>query len=351
MNTNTAGINRYIFLFLISILLQNAFSEYVERIDTTDENGYGLDSAFRIASMLSGQQLVCYTEQRSGGTSNIFNYSFDEIHLAADSNSIVSNIRSLGGVEYWALYSFCFVVRNSRDGCFSKVQVINSLGSLRFVYKYGTNTSSENRTMQLSDYDRSIRYKPNNLCYRFDGQNHFFWEPPLPNDNLLLGYILYTQKKGVTIDTAASINLAQWDSIGFTDTTTYSFSRLNWAENGEYYNIVAVYTEGKSEFLKGWSTIFRPTGITYGSSAENSFSIIRIHNSQCGLSFSMNQWALPSILSIFELTGSRIYHTSNFSGSRIFWNASQQSIPPGLYLLRAEFPDRSVITQPFTIAR
>jgi hypothetical protein len=32
-------------------------------------------------------------------------------------------------------------------------------------------------------------------------------------------------------------------------------------------------------------------------------------------------------------------------------NIPQQNIPVGLYLLRAEFPDRSVITQPFTITR
>jgi hypothetical protein len=351
MNSNPIGTSNYILFFLILIVLRNSFSGYIEGIDTTDENGYGLDSAFKIGSGLSGQKLVCYTDHEYGPTRNIFKYSFEEIQLAGDSLSLSSIITWQGPFGFsFPNHIYCFVIR--KDSCFSKVQVINRLGS-RYVYKYGTNTTPLNRIMQSSTYDRSVRYKPNNLCYLFDvhashNNNIFAWEPPLSNDNHLQGYIIYVQKENIAIDTTTPINIAQWDSVGFTDTTTIAFT---YYPLGEYYNIVAVYTEGKSDFLKGWSTITRPDKIISVPISINSKNIPLIFKSLNGIFINLNLPQQPSLITIFDVSGKIITNLPNAANGHILWNTSLLRFPVGLYLLRAEFPDRSVITQPFTITR
>jgi hypothetical protein len=353
MSHNIERISLNIMAFLAMSLSQQAFSEYVEGIDTTDENGWGLDSTFN-ADIISGSRIVIYT---GGYMKNLFEYSFEEIHLAADSGSISEFIERhiINGDNTKA----CFVIQNSKDSCYSKVQILKHFlldannNDWRYIYRYGTNTTPLNRTLQRSNYDRSVRYKPNNFCYRFDinashNKNVFAWEPPLSNDNHLQGYIIYVQKRSITIDTTAPINITQWDSVGFTDTTKFAF---NYSAQGEYYNIVAVYSEGKSDFLKGWSRLYRPSRVTNGLLSEKQFNTVSIHCSQCGFFISLNQRVLPSMMNIYDVIGNQKAHFSNFTGNRILWNTSQQNIPPGLYLLRAEFPDRRVITQPFTITR
>jgi hypothetical protein len=349
MITNIERISFYIMAFLALTLSQKAFSEYVEGIDTTDTNGYGLDSAFKIGPGVTGQKLVCYTDHEYGPNRTIFKYSFEEIQLSADSLSLSSILIWPGPFAFtFPNYIYCFVV--CKDSCFSKVQVVNRVGN-RYVYKYGTNKTPSNRIMQYTDYDRSVRYKPNNLYYLFDvnashNNNIFAWEPPLSND--LQGYIIYVQKRGVTIDTTAPISISQWDSVGFSDTTKFAF---NYSAQGEYYNIVAVYSEGKSDFLKGWSRLYSPSHVTNGLLSEKPFNKVSIHGSKYGFFISLNQRLMPSMLNIYDVTGKRLARFSDFTGNRIVWTTSEQYIPVGLYLLRAEFPDRSVITQPFTVTR
>jgi hypothetical protein len=348
MNVSYTGVSMCIAFFLILTFPKNLFPEYIEGIDTTDENRYGLDSAFSINPLLSGQRLVCYSSPRFGPMCNLFNYSFEEILLAADSSSLPGVY--LNGVNN---YKVSFVVRKSRDSCFSKVKVLNELGDGRLVYRYGTNTAHLNRLMQFSNYDRSIKYKPNNLYYQFDvntrrDNNIFAWEPPLSNDNHLQGYIIYVQKRNIVIDTTAPINIAQWDSVGFTDTTTIAF---NYSPLGEYYNIVAVYAEGKSDFLKGWSTLARPDNIISVPISINSKNVPLIFKSLNGIFINLNRPQQPSLINILNVSGKIITNLPNAANGHILWKTSLLRVPVGLYLLRAEFPDRSVITQPFTVTR
>jgi hypothetical protein len=336
-----------------------ALAEYIEGIDTTDANGYGIDSAFIIGSYVSGHKLVCYTDHEYGTAINIFKYSFNEINLSADSLSLSSILRQGPFVFSFPNHIYCFVIRNPKDSCYSKVQIIKhflldtNTNDWRYIYRYGTNTTPLNRIMQYSAYDRSVRYKPNNLCYLFDvnashSNNLFAWEPPSSNDNHLQGYIIYMQKRNIVIDTAAPINIAQWDSVGFTDTTRFS---LTYFPHGEYYNIVAVYTEGKSDFLKGWTQLYRPDHIRWEENSLSNFTIFSsIVEHRKGL-FEFNVPVSGTNLVIFDPSGRQKAYFSRFTGRRVLWNTNQQNIPPGLYLFRAEFPDRSVITQPFTITR
>jgi hypothetical protein len=341
-------------LFLLCFSL-TTLAVYVEGIDTTDTNGYGLDSAFKIGGLnirLSGQKLACYSGIGFSTTIGAFKYAFNEINLAADSIFFSSWLGA--GYEFeFPRYNFCFVIQKYKDSTFYKVLILNRLEDKRYVFKFGTNTTPKNRVLMQSDYNRSIRYKPNNLFYFFkgsseQGSNQFSWEPPLSSDNHLQGYIIYVQKNGAAIDTTASINLAQWDSVGFTDSTTLSY---RYAPQGEYFNIVAVYTEGKSDFLKGWTRLMKFDDIKKHFNLDFSRSSISIKITGGNLSIMINQHGLPAQLSIFDVTGKRIASLRNIYSTRCYLNTTQKAIPPGLYLLRAEFPDRSTITQPFTITR
>ena len=355
MYTNNKRINIYIMAFLALTLSQKSFSEYIEAIDTTDTNGFGIDSAFKIGIVgsnihLTGHKLACYSGKGFSSTEGAFKYNFDEINLAADSVSFSYWIDAGMNFSY-PFNNYCFVIEKYRDSTFFKVLIINRLEDNRYVFKFGTNTTPRNRVLVESNYDRTVRYKPNNLFYLFEGNefggvNRFYWEPPLPNDNHLLGYIIYIQKKGVAIDTNTQINLAQWDSVGFTDTITISYQNV---PQGEYFNIVAVYTEGKADFLKGWSRLVRFSDIKKHNKYDLSNSSISIKYIGGYLYLALNQHALPVQFDIFNATGKHIVFFNNKNDIRFRLNISQRDIPPGLYLLRAEFPDRSVITQPFTI--
>jgi hypothetical protein len=345
---------------LITALPEIAYPEYLEDIDTTDVDGYGLDRVFKIGSIngahpdreLSGQQILACYNGLSIHSPSAFRYEFNEINIATADSLILYYSRMTASGYRFPNNNFCFtVVKFTTDSTFCKVMVLSKLPDNRYVYRYGINTAPKNRTLMRSNYSRLLRYKPNNLFYYFNAQNFnkFSWEPPLQNDNHLNGYIIYVQKRGVSIDTTAPINLAQWDSIGFTNSTRFDYS---YVPDGEYFNIVAVYSEGKSDFLKGWSRMNKRIGTNQEIklfTASTASACIREYNN--GLLFNFTIPLATAEVSIFKTTGRRVTYFSNIAGSQIVWHSSQQNIPPGLYLLRAEFPDRSAITQPFTIMR
>lgn len=346
---------RNILLLMLVLIMQIStgavYATYIEDIDTTDLSGYGLDSTFRITldSVLKGQKLASYTRHGEAGPSGSFNYSFDEIKLAADSVSFDPAPDAYYGYFIFPKYTYCFVIKKSKDSSYYKIQVINKLPDNRYVFKYGANTTRNSRILEKPDYDRSIRYKPNNLYYRYTGdtKNRFSWEPPLPNNNHLLGYILYFQKKNTPIDTSAPINIAQWDSIGFTDSTQYY---CFFKPHAEYFNIVAVYSEGKSEFLKGWTKLFVSSS-AYNFSSPKDFRQFTIKRTTGGFFFELPGYAKALSFSIFSLTGQQVIHFNNGCSSHIFWNTSNYSLPQGLYIIRAQLVDRRVISQPFMFTR
>jgi hypothetical protein len=351
MGFSTWKINFTVLIFIAAISSNGVFAEYIEGIDTTNANGYGLDSAFRLIPQtqsgleyigLSGQKLACYFAHpivtSLGGA---FRYAFNDINEAADSLSFAPVLDRIS-------IGLCFVVQKSKDSTFSKIMLINKIEDYRYIYKYGTNTAFKNRMLIKSDYNRSVRYKPNNLYYR--NNQVFTWEPPLPNNNHLIGYILYIQKKGVAIDTTAAINLAQWDSVGFTDSTSMQLP-FSYDPHGEYYNLIAVYDEGKSDFLNGWSQLRLLSSTTNVFNPIYSQELFTIKYLYDFIYISINKLQLPYIINIYSLDGKLIDHFSDFSHNRIILNKSENKFSLGYYLLRAEFPDRSVITQPFTVTR
>ena len=116
---------------------------------------------------------------------------------------------------------------NRKNNTWSKIQIIGKTEDYRYVYKYGKNTTTDDKLLIDSGYDRSLKYKPNNLynlakigpcglywCLQWDT---LFWEPPLQNNNHLTGYILFASKfwLGEGIDTTEPIDIMEWDSIAF----------------------------------------------------------------------------------------------------------------------------------------
>jgi hypothetical protein len=340
-----------------------AFGGYVEGIDTTELSGYGLDSAFKVdtggdvaptsKSSIALYGMVAVTDIWGPSFWGLFGYSFDEINLAPPNGY---------SRDFPRPASFtCFVIRKN-DSTYCKAQIISKLAGNRFVYRFGTNTTPNDRILKMSDYDRSIRYKPNNFA------NHptmygdtFSWEPPIPNDNHFLGYIVYLSKQYIGfIDTSTPINLAQWDSIGYYTSTRVCGNCGLPAQvdltSRKYYNLVADYTEGRSDFLKGW-TYFQSDALqargTPSSPEDQKHNPLEIINVNGQVLISCNS-LLPDrgsfTLSIYTVSGQCVAHFGN-TASRVVWDPHHQHLGPYLYIARSESPDHAVFTQPFMYTR
>jgi hypothetical protein len=341
------------FLF-VTLISSYGFSDYVEGIDTTDVNGYGLDSAFHIGNYgnVSGIFNAYFFVLGRG----YFNYAFDDIKMVPSIPKPTADFR---------LYSYanncisnCIIVKNSKDSTYSKVQFLKQLSGNQYIYKYGTNTTPNNKMLIDSSYDKSIRYKPNNLYNLLGGiYDSTSWEPPLPNKNHLLGYIFYRPKPGEIIDTTVPPNPAQWDSISFIDSTRSSQLLPSYLGVGDFYfNLVAVYAEGKSDLLLGW------TKYLYGNlSVKSNFSSCHFQNNKIeprkmanGFMFSVQSLLANGgtvSLSICNLTGQQVAQFSNMRSNSIFWNTSGRNLSEGVYIVKAEFPDKSVLSQKFMFSR
>jgi hypothetical protein len=97
------------------------FADYIEGIDTTDVNGYGLDSAFKVTNgLITGQNIVIY--HMDGSMNGYFNYSFDDIKMATESISCISSNDQSGKCTFCAQYfsnqyqinNYCFVIKKIR---------------------------------------------------------------------------------------------------------------------------------------------------------------------------------------------------------------------------------------------
>jgi hypothetical protein len=335
--------------FLCILFSTSSFSEYIEGIDTTDANGYGLDSAFQIINgNITGQNVIFYTGLWEG-LNSYFRYSFDE------TKTVPVNVRETKFVYQIATFD-CFIVKRLKDNTYLKIQLIQSISSNKYKYKYGTNTTPDNRYFVNSNYDHSIKYKPNNfyLIYPFPYRTDtgLVWEPPLANNNHLIGYQLYRSKPFVNIDTSGPVNLDQWDSIAFTDSTY--FSNRIFREMGGYLNLVAVYSEGKSDFLNGW-TLYEPPMKTNNQIINRSLSANKIMlletNFGCYFKIRSQRNVILISFTVFNISGRQIAHFSEINKDHVFWNTSQQNITEGLYIVRAELPDKSVISRTFVVTK
>ena len=324
-----------------------AFAAYIEGIDTTDVNGYSRDSAFRVtSSTITGQNIVRYWFDEYSAT-GYFNCGFDDIKQAPLST------RQAYGSTFGKL-NYCFVIKRNKDNTYSKVKILQLISGNRYLYRYGTNTTPNDRLLTNPVYDPSIRYKPNNFC-NFLGVIYppaldtAYWEAPLPNNNHLLGYIYYRAKSGVTIDTSAAINLAQWDSVAFVTATWSNKFSIPYVWN-LYFNLVAVYTEGKSVFLLGWTkNNYNLVGVKQGAPAAVLVpNTLAVRKTSGGFEFSLLQPGKNTgivSLTVFNATGVTMARFPAITSSRIVWNTTDREIPEGLFIVKAEMPDRSAVTR------
>jgi hypothetical protein len=339
-------------LFLALFWPVDIYATYIEGIDTTDVNGYGLDSAFRVSNgFISGQNLASYWFWK-GDASGYFNYSFEDIKTAPDSSR-----RGLYGTMRGMVY-YCFVIKKNKDSTYSKVQLLSQISGNRFTYKYGTNTNPNDRLLEKSDYDITVRYKPNNLFNNSSyccpiAYDSLYWDPPIPNNNHLLGYIFYRSKSNVVIDTAAPINPAQWDSIAFfTSTKAYFLQILT----PGYVNFVALYAEGKSDFLSGWTrSQYSADGIKQepqiNGKATSSIQVQKVSNGLAITYQPRSAHAVPCVIAIYNINGRELAQFTDVTGNSVLWNPSSKGWSQGMYILRAELPDHTVLTQPFLFTK
>jgi hypothetical protein len=349
-------IRKKMSLFFCVALLNSsgAFAAYIEGTDTTDVNGYNRDSTFRVTSTttnaVTGQNIVRYRcDEASTG---YFNHAFNDIKMAPDSNK---------SAPYVTGNTYCFVIKKTKDNTYSKIQILSRLPDNRYVYRYGTNTVPNDPLLINAAYDRSVRYKPNNFSnffqyhctlYDFCQRNTSSWEAPLPNNNTLLGYIYYRAKNGVTIDTTAPINMAQWDSIAFTTSTSYVFS----GQPFQYFNLVAVYAQGRSEFLLGWSKrTAAVVDVKQGSPAAVLVpNTLTVQKTGKGFVFSLLKPGKNSdvaSLTIFNANGTTMARFSEIKSNRIVWNIADRDSPDGLFIVKVELLDRSTITRTVIVTK
>jgi hypothetical protein len=360
------GIN---LIGVILICASGVFADYIEGTDTTDSNGYGLDSAFRVSNgYISGKNIILY--HMDGSLNGYFDYSFDDIKMAPESISCVSsNNQSRSGLctlctqsisSQYQIKNYCFVIKKFKDSTYSKIQILNNLTNNRYVFKYGTNTSTNNCVLEKTSYDRSIRYKPNNFnniwsyygCdFDFPGIHYCSWEAPLPNNNHLLGYMFFKPKSGAVIDTTMPINMVQWDSAYFTTSTSGG-----WSEG--YLSIVAVYKEGKSDFLQNWWKPKRtgsPDSIKRRSTPmEKTQNTMEIKKTSNGFCISFKEFPPTSgsaSLSIFSITGIRVAKFSGIKTHKVVWKTGDQNIAEGQYIIRLELSDHRVFINHLVFSR
>ena len=313
-------------------------SAYTEGTDTTDINGFSQDSAFRVqgtvVGMVSGIKMMDYYQK-------YFSNIFEDINKAPDTFKVMANGCPMTN---------CFIIQRSKDSTYSKYSVLKMLSDGRYLYRFGSNTIPNDLFLINSNYNRTVKYKPNNL-YRVYSYykliDSLYWEPPIPNNNHLIGYILYVEKRGVTIDTSAPINMAQWDSVAFTNSTG-----ANSGFNGfGYINIVAVYTEGRSEFLLGWTIYDIALGVTPFGKPQNirRFShCVTISKSCKSVLFDFKSQN-PLSATVFDPSGRQVANFVNIQSGTLLWTTAGGNVMPGYYVLRAVLPDKSTISQSFLV--
>jgi hypothetical protein len=299
--------------------------------------------------------LLCVYRMSNGV--GYFNYDFDDIKNAPDTFEV-----SGFGLRWTDMY-YAFVVKRAKDTTYSKIQILKQSSSSPYYFRFGTQTQPNNRILVKPGYDRSILYKPNNLHNRHSYAMYYdttTWEPPLPSNNHLLGYVFYRTKSGITVDTTAPINMAQWDSILFADSaqrmSTQVFKSFLPSNMSFYFNIVAVYAEGRSDFLPGW-TKYENYNLSVQHASRPTTSLhdkLTIGNSSTGLLISMTSRSAENgqtSLSIFSTSGRQLARFSNINSSTIVWNPFAQHLGEGLYIVKAELPGHAVLTKPFMFTK
>lgn len=338
--------------FVFLTFTSASFASYVEGTDTTDVDGYGLDSSFRVLNgYITGQDIItryCFSNFEANG---YFNYSFDDI------NSAPEVIRqSISPSKSGDMY-YCFIVK-SKDSTYSKIQLQKQISGNQYIYRYGKNTTPNDRLLIRPDYDKNYRFKPrnvwNHLVYNDPQLDTLCWEEPLANNNHLIGYIFYYSKIGAVIDTTLPVNLSQWDTVVLSSSMTQSTSLHNYIDYyGRYYSLVANYSEGKSDFLTGWTKFgsalildVAPRAAPSNPPPHRNLEVTRSGNGY--FIRHANSGVVNSIM-VLNPAGAKVACFSGIKENRVFWQTG--SVPEGMYLIRAEYTDGGTVARSIVVSR
>jgi hypothetical protein len=118
-------------------------------------------------------------------------------------------------------------------------------------------------------------------------------------------------------------------------------------EQAGYINLVAVYAEGISDFLKGWvKRIGFPDGAKPNAiqteQLKNNLEIKKTPSGFCITFQSSQQISGSSSLSIYNISGIKVAEFSNIQGNQVFWKTTGQNLAPGQYIVQVELPDKRI---------
>jgi hypothetical protein len=351
---------------LLFLCVTSLHAEYVEGTGTTDNEGYGLNGTFQIDGgdwgyYITGMVVAhyCFDPHWCRG---YYNYSFEEITMAPDT------IRhEYENIDCECSPYYCFVVRDTNSNIYSKVEILTHLDGHRFEYRFGTNTTPGDRILTDEPGNLSVVHNVNNLYYT--GHPYFMhgddpehkkyysrtlsWDPPLDTvHNRPVRYILYRSKEGITIDTTAPVDQAQWDSI----TVQNSPEVVEDFPDIGYFNFVVVYINGqRSDFLSGWSRCnYDIVGVIKNAVTPQCGSDkITVEKSAEGLFISLpqrNGGSGFSSIDLFSLTGRRVA-TLSAAENATSLTAFQPEIGTGSYILRAVLKEGGSIALPFMLTK
>jgi hypothetical protein len=328
-------------------MVSASFPAYIESIDTTDLNGYSRDSLFKIAN-------VSVFEQDSGKTmigydagieyKGYFNCAFDDLNKAPDTLKKASSF-------VMVRMNISYVILRLKDSTYTKMVLLSKISNSRYIYRQIANTTSKDRSFVGVLFNPATKFKPNNLyfssTYNVGTTTYLSWEPPLPGNNHLLGYTVFISKNVAGIDTAKPINLLQWDSVAFTTNTFFTI-----INRGGYFNVVAVYREGQSEFLTGWVQLpslngISPSGIV---KSDQEHDAITIRKTTAGYSFSFpavaNKAALVSA-AIFDPAGHEVSPIIGNGNNSLLWNSPVE----GVYAIRLTLTNGKSFARQFIVTK
>ncbi len=299
------------YVLIVLLVIGNLFAEYSEGFDTTESDGTGLDNTFQIGddeiTALKNAKIALYLVKYWE-----WNLDWQYVHHTFDEICVVPSKFDEIAVDELSLRDILntqIVVKRS-DGTFAKVHIIEQLNGLRYIYRYGVNTISGGNLI-AEDYDKDKCHPPQNLAIRMmyitnpsgvKGMADLEWDPPLPNNNELDHYEIYTIDAGA-IDTADPIDLNEWDLVQETQNTD-SWWHGEDDDNVNYINIVAVYEEGVSKPLQGWTLLEdESTKIINGISGGIHPNQLTIENNR--ISFNLLK-PCHAELSVFEVHGKKL---------------------------------------------
>jgi len=338
-------------LLFVAAIVSSAFCEYREGVDTTDANGYAQDSLFKIVQNkiipVNGSKIVMYGyPYQHFFALGYFNHDFDDIQKTPDT------VRTKSNTDTCMLETNCCYAIQRRTNLYAKICILEKLADGRYIYRYASNT-----TNQLVPLPGNNHLKPNNVFLDLTylcpvNTMHLYWEPPLTNRTNLKGYIVYASKYNAVIDTSKPINMAQWDSVAFTteDSIASDDKLLT-----NYINIIAVYNDGRSDFLKGWTkndnlfTEAAPSVSSYTYTVNPNTLLLR--KTSNGYRIDLNGLSganLPESIIFYSLSGRQIARIDGIKNDQPLLPVPDAKV---VSLFKMIFPDNHAISGRCMVAR